>query len=101
MSRSPTLIIPALILVTSISACGREDYTTWSCKDASGSKHTMILKQAQMSFENQQFDFCGSLGPKSYFDLRCPAQPQDSSKVFIPSSGDLISNGASFQCNAL
>ncbi|OZB42637.1 MAG: hypothetical protein B7X60_10525, partial [Polynucleobacter sp. 39-45-136] len=64
-------------------------------------KHTMILKQAQMSFENQQFDFCGSLGPKSYFDLKCPPQPQDSSKVFIPSSGVLISNGVSFQCNAL
>lgn len=84
-----------------LSACGREEYTTWSCRDTGGQKHVMVLKQAQMSFENQQFNFCGSLGPKSYFDQKCPPQAQDSSKVFTPSSGDLMSNGTRFQCDAL
>lgn len=90
-----------LIFVATLTTCGRDDYTTWACKDVAGQKQTMILRQAQMSFENLQFNYCGSLGPKSYFDLKCPPLPQDASKVFTPSNGELISNGQSYQCNAL
>jgi hypothetical protein len=90
-----------LALPLGLLACGRETYTTWSCLDGSGSKSTMVLKKAQMQFQDQQFDYCGSLGPVSYFDLKCPAQTKDSSYSFTPDSGKLISGANEFQCNAL
>lgn len=61
----------------------------------------MVLKKAQMQFLDRQYDYCGSLGPISYFDLKCPTQIQDSSNAFVLSSGKLISNANEFQCNAL
>jgi hypothetical protein len=97
-------MLRAIILFVSVlalSACGRETYTTWSCMDEAGSKSTMILKKAQMQFQDQQFDYCGSLGPLSYFDLKCPGQIQESSQIFAPSSGKLISGGKELKCNAL
>ena len=97
MYKTITLVILSIGLI----ACERETYTTWSCLDGSGSKSTMVLKKAQMLFQDQQYDYCGSLGPQSYFDLKCPAQIQDASKIFTPSSGKLISNTQEFQCNAL
>jgi len=90
-----------LILPLGLLACGRETYTTWSCVDGSGSKSTMVLKKAQMQFQDRQYDYCGSLGPVSYFDLKCPAQTKDSSYNFTPESGKLISGANEFQCNAL
>ena len=90
-----------LILPLGLLACGRETYTTWSCVDGSGSKLTMVLKKAQMQFQDRQYDYCGSLGPVSYFDLKCPAQTKDSSYNFTPESGKLISGANEFQCNAL
>ena len=82
-----------LVFALGLSACGRETYTTWSCIDEAGSKSTMILKQAQMQFQNSQYHYCGSLGPLSYFDLKCPSQIQGSSQIFTPDSGKLISSG--------
>jgi hypothetical protein len=93
--------IACLILSFALLSCGRETYTTWICSDSASSKYTMILKKAQMLFQDQQYDYCGSLGPQSYFDLKCPAQIQNASKIFTPSSGKLISNTQEFQCNAL
>jgi hypothetical protein len=93
--------IAFLILSLALVACGRETYTTWSCVDGSGSKSTMVLKKAQMQFQDRQYDYCGSLGPVSYFDLKCPAQTKDSSYNFTPDSGKLISGANEFQCNAL
>ena len=93
--------ITLLILSLALSACGRDTYTTWSCLDGSGLKSTMVLKKAQMQFQDQQYDYCGSLGPVSYFDLKCPAQTKDSSYNFTPDSGKLISGANGFQCNAL
>ena len=90
-----------VILSIGLLGCERETYTTWSCIDSAGSKFPMVLKKAQMQFQDSQFDYCGSLGPIGYFDSKCPAQIQDSSKVFTPSSGKLISNTQEFQCNAL
>jgi hypothetical protein len=94
-------ILLSISALLSITGCERETYTTWSCIDGAGSKSPMILKKAQMQFLDRQYDYCGSLGPQSFFDLKCPAQIQDSSNIFTPSSGKLISNGIEFQCNAL
>lgn len=93
--------IALLILALGLSACGRETYTTWSCTDSAGIKSPLILKKAQMQFQDHQYDYCGSLGPLSYFDLKCPAQIQESSNTFTISSGKLISNANAFQCNEL
>ena len=93
--------IACLALSFGLLSCGREIYTTWTCSDSASSKFTMILKKAQMLFEDRQYDYCGSLGPQSYFDLKCPTQIQDASKIFTPSSGKLISNTQEFQCDAL
>lgn len=93
--------ITILILSIGLAACGQDTYTTWTCMDSAGTKSTMILKKAQMQFQNRNYDYCGSLGPLSYFDLKCPAQIQESSGSFIPSTGKLINNTNEFQCNAL
>ena len=61
----------------------------------------MILKKAQMQFQDREYDYCGSLGPLSYFDLKCPSQIQESSHIFTPSSGKLISGEKELKCNAL
>ena len=91
----------SILALLAVSGCDRDTYTTWSCIDSAGSKSPMILKKAQMQFQDRQYDYCGSLGPQSYFDLKCPAQIQDSSNNFTPSSGKLISDTNEFQCNAL
>ena len=93
--------ITLLILALGLSACGRETYTTWSCTDGAGNKSPMILKKAQMQFQDRQYDFCGSLGPLSYFDLKCSIQTQDSSNIITTNSGKLISNTKEIQCNEL
>ena len=93
--------ITPVILSIGLMACERETYTTWSCVDGSGSKSAMVLKKAQMQFQDRQYDYCGSLGPVSYFDLKCPAQTKDSIYSFTPDSGKLISSANEFQCNAL
>ena len=97
MYKTITLVILSIGLI----ACERETYTTWSCVDSSGSKSTMVLKKAQMQFQDRQYDYCGSLGPVSYFDLKCPVQTKDSIYSFTPDSGKLISSTNEFQCNAL
>ncbi len=61
----------------------------------------MVLKKSQMQFQDHQYDYCGSLGPQSYFDSKCPVDIKDSSKIFAPSTGFLISDTTSFQCDAL
>jgi hypothetical protein len=96
-----TLAFLATWVLLGILGCERETYTTWSCIDSAGSKSPMVLRKAQMQFLDRQYDYCGSLGPQSYFDLKCPTQIQDSSNVFTPSLGKLMSSGNEFQCNAL
>ncbi|QWE13805.1 hypothetical protein [Polynucleobacter sp. AP-Sving-400A-A2] len=94
-------MIALLLLALGLSACGRETYTTWSCTDSAGNKSPMILKKAQMQFQDRQYEYCGSLGSLSYFDLKCPNRTQDSSNIFTTSSGKLVSNTNEFQCNEL
>jgi len=61
----------------------------------------MVLKKARMEFKDLKLDYCGSLGNQSYFDQKCPPLIQDSTYIFTPSSGALISKGWEYQCSAL
>jgi hypothetical protein len=82
-------------------ACDRDSYTTWNCSSTSQTKISMVLRKAQMEFQGNIFKFCGSLGNQSYFDQQCSAQTEQSSVVFIPSSGSLVVGGQEYQCKAL
>jgi hypothetical protein len=61
----------------------------------------MVTKKAQMQFQDQQFDYCGSLGERSFFSKACPANIQESDFIFTPASGALHSNTQDHQCTAL
>jgi hypothetical protein len=94
----------ALLMLVSLLVlfgCDRDTYTTWSCLSPAGSKMTMVTKKAQMQFQDQQFDYCGSLGERSFFSKACPSNIQDSDFVFTPASGVLHSNTQDYQCSAL
>jgi len=91
----------SIFALLALSGCDRDTYTTWSCIDKAGAKSTMILKKAQMQFQDRQYDYCGSLGPQSYFDMKCPAQIQESNYSFTPGSGKMLSSTDEYQCNAL
>jgi hypothetical protein len=91
------ILLSSLVLI----ACDRDSYTTWNCLSSAGSKSTMVTKKAQMQFQDQQFDYCGSLGERSFFSKTCPANIQDSDFVFTPASGVLHSNTQDYQCSAL
>ncbi len=93
------LCIPMTLLA--LAGCERDTYTTWNCSSPSETKITMILKKAQMAFRDLKLDYCGSLGNQSFFDQRCPAQIQESSYVFTPSTGLMISNSQEYQCKEL
>jgi hypothetical protein len=93
-------VMACLILSIGLTGCG-QDYTTWSCSNGTDLKSLMVLKKAVMQFQDQQYDYCGSLGHQSYFDMKCTVRIQDASHVFANDSGKLISNGKEFQCNAL
>lgn len=81
--------------------CDKNDYTSWSCKNQLDDKLPMILKKAQMQFQDKSYIYCGSLGINTYFDTVCPARTVDSAYLFIPSTGRLKSKTAEFQCEAL
>ena len=93
-------VTACLILSFGLAGCG-QDYTTWTCSNSTDTKFPMVIKRAVMVFQDRQYDYCGSLGPRSYFDMKCTVQIQDASNVFTADSGKLISNGKEFQCNAL
>lgn len=96
-----TRLVVCIALLLGICACERDSYSTWSCHSFEESKIAMVLRKAQMEFQGKQFNYCGSLGNQSYFDEKCPAQIEQSSYVFTPSSGLLKSNEQEFQCTAL
>ena len=94
------LSISTLVLL-GLTACERDTYTSWNCKSATEMKIPMVLRKAQMEFQNLKLDYCGSLGNRSYFDQKCPPVIQNSSHIFTPSSGELITKEGNYQCNAL
>lgn len=94
-------IILGISILIGVCACERDSYTSWNCSTAEKSKIPMVLRKAQMEFQGAKYDYCGSLGTLSYFDQKCPAQIEQSSYIFTPSSGLLRSNGQEFNCAAL
>jgi hypothetical protein len=90
-----------LITIIGLTACERDNYTTWTCASSSEPKISMVLKKAQMQFQDLQLDYCGSLGERSYFAQKCPANIQESSYTFTLSTGALLGNGLQYQCSAL
>ena len=99
--KSYARIILGIAIVTGICACERDSYTTWTCTSSSETKISMVLRKAQMQFQDQQLDYCGSLGDRSYFAQKCPANIQESAYTFTPSTGALLGNGLQYQCTAL
>lgn len=94
-------LLACLSILLGLCACERETYTSWSCNAATETKISMVLRKAKMEFKGEQLDYCGSLGNQSYFDQKCPAQTQESTTTFIPSSGLLLKKGQEYQCTAL
>ncbi len=91
-----------LLSITLLIGCERNDYTTWSCKDQRDNQSTMILKKAQMQFQEKSFSYCGSLGINSYFDVSCLNRIEDSAYLFITSTGRMLRSGTEeFQCEVL
>jgi len=90
-----------LIALLVLAGCERDTYSTWNCSSPTETKITMVLKKAQMAFRDLKLDYCGSLGNQSFFDQQCPAQIQESSHVFTPSTGLMMSNSQEYQCKEL
>jgi hypothetical protein len=81
--------------------CGQDSYTTWSCKSPEDIKFPMVLRKAQMQFQEKNLNYCGSLGEKSYFDASCSADIQNNYIVFAPASGVLRMNNQEYRCDTL
>jgi hypothetical protein len=96
----PQYLLILLACMSSI-ACERDNYSTWNCTSSKESKTTMVLKKAEMQFQETSLDYCGSLGERSYFSKKCPANIQDADYVFTPSSGTLHSTAQDYQCTVL
>ena len=94
-------IIVGASIFLSISACERDSYTSWTCNSPEEHKVAMVLRKAQMEFKGSKLDYCGSLGPQSYFDKTCPARIEQSSTIFTPASGLMRINGQELNCAAL
>ena len=99
--RSAGQIFAMLLSCCALLACDRDSYTTWSCLSSAGAKSKMVTKKAQMQFLDRQFDYCGSLGERSFFSKACPANIQEADFVFTPASGLLQGNNQDYQCSAL
>ena len=104
----------AALVASGLSACDKNDYTTWSClPGADGAKVTMVLSRSLMTLDPPQsaanpssknqteLRFCGSLGHDSYFDARCPADTQSALIRFTPGSGALRLGSQTMQCTVL
>lgn len=94
-------ILIGIAILIGICACERDSYTSWNCNSSGEPKVPMLLRKAQMEFKGDKFDYCGSLGTQSYFDQKCPAQIEQSSFAFTPSSGLLSAKGQEFNCVSL
>lgn len=99
--RNAVQVLGVLLFCCALLACERDSYTTWNCLSSAGTKSKMVTKKAQMQFLDRQFDYCGSLGERSFFSKACPANIQDADFVFTPASGLLHGNNQDYQCSAL
>lgn len=101
VSRGAAQTLVVMLSCCALLACGRDSYTTWNCLSSAGVKIKMVTKKAQMQFQDRQFDYCGSLGERSFFSKTCPANIQDADFIFTPVSGLLHGNSQDYQCTAL
>lgn len=102
-------------LLGGLTACDKNDYTTWSCNPGTDdAKVTMVLSRSLMTLDPPQafmanpssknqseFSFCGSLGNDSYFDVRCTTDTQAAMVRFTPGSGALRLGTQTMQCTVL
>ncbi|BDW10720.1 hypothetical protein PSHI8_08020 [Polynucleobacter sp. SHI8] len=95
-----TCLVIALI---TLWGCDRRDYVTWKCQPSSPTeKHfTMILEGSNLKIDQNQYSYCGSLGPVSYFNQECPPIIDRSEFVFEQKLGILMIKGVRYQCNPL
>ncbi len=54
-----------------------------------------------MRLNQLNYNFCGSLGPISYFDLNCKGKAELSAISFIPKTGVWTKEDETLQCQAL
>lgn len=96
-------VLISVMCITLITACDRRDYVTWKCapKDSGEQTISMIVDGSTLKLQSQNYLFCGSLGPLSYFDIACPPAPQQAKLVFDQKSGYLTLSSKPFQCKAL
>ncbi len=92
-----------LIIFVALAGCDRRDYVTWKCQPSSINEKsfTMILDGSNLKIDQNQYRFCGSLGPISYFSQECPSNIIQSEFIFEQKLGILIRKGIRFECNAL
>jgi hypothetical protein len=94
-----------LLLSVAITACDRNDYVTWHCKvDANNLDEkplTMILEGSTMKVSQQTYNYCGSLGPTSYFDLNCSGYADQSAISFISKTGTWKKGDDTLSCVSL
>ena len=92
-----------VIALTTLTGCDRRDYVTWKCQPSSSTeKHfTMILEGSNLKIDQNQYRYCGSLGPISYFHQECPPIINQSKFVFEQKLGILMMEGVRYQCHAL
>lgn len=100
-SSFPLRLALLVIGLIALAACERDTYSTWSCNSATELKIPMVLRKARMEFKSGKWDYCGSLGNQSYFDVQCPAAIQGSRLVFTPASGVLVNQDQQYQCTVL
>lgn len=89
----------------SLAACDRNDYVTWHCKvDTANVEEKplrMILKGSTMTMGNQVYNYCGSLGPQSYFDTNCSGKADQSAITFTSKTGAMINGTQTLNCVSL
>ena len=54
-----------------------------------------------MKLNQLNYNFCGSLGPVSYFDLNCSGKAEQSAISFTPKTGAWTKGNETLQCQAL
>jgi hypothetical protein len=54
-----------------------------------------------MRLNQLNYNFCGSLGSTSYFDLNCTGKAEQSAISFIPKTGAWAKGNETLQCQAL
>jgi hypothetical protein len=92
-----------IIFTCLLVACDKHEYVTWKCvsNQNTSDKFTFILDGPALNLLEKHYSFCGSFGPNSYFDERCPAQATEAKLNLNPKSGIFKINEQQYQCKSL